>query len=53
MIRVIGFKDIYYAWESQVVSFIEDYMEDMICPFSSRRLALGVACFIALPLESA
>ena len=28
MIRVIGFKDIYSAWESQVVSFIEDYMED-------------------------
>ena len=28
MIRVIGFKDIYSAWESQVISIIDDYMED-------------------------
>ena len=28
MIRVIGFKDIYSAWESQVISIIDEYLED-------------------------
>lgn len=28
MIRVIGFKDIYSAWESQVISIIDEYLDD-------------------------